>query len=127
MIEATEQARQVIALHWRAFQANDLQKVLSHYADEALFCTPDGPLKGKQDLEALYREMFKLLPANETHWEFKQTFVDDNRVYCIWMAESPLVRIPIGSDTFILEDGKIVYQTFAGYLTPQEPGRASFS
>ena len=36
--------------------------------------------------------------------------------YTIWTAESPFYSIPYGTDTFIVRNGKIVQQTFAGIL-----------
>jgi hypothetical protein len=39
--------------------------------------------------------------------------VDGDTAYIVWKAETADNRFELGSDTFILQDGKIVPQTFA--------------
>ena len=35
--------------------------------------------------------------------------------YIAWSAETPTMRVPIGTDTFVVRNGKILVQTFAAY------------
>jgi len=37
-------------------------------------------------------------------------------VYIVWHAKTPRLEVPIGSDTFVIKDGKIYQQTFVGQL-----------
>jgi hypothetical protein len=37
-------------------------------------------------------------------------------VYLVWKAKTPSLHVPMGSDTFIIKDGKISQQTFVGQL-----------
>ena len=37
----------------------------------------------------------------------------------VWSAASPTVSVPLGTDTFVVRDGKIVFQTFAGQIVPK--------
>jgi hypothetical protein len=39
--------------------------------------------------------------------------------YIVWKAETAENRYEIGTDTFIVKNGKIVSQTFAGKISPK--------
>jgi hypothetical protein len=39
--------------------------------------------------------------------------------YIVWKADTPSLDVPLGTDTFVVRDGKIVVQTFAGQLIPK--------
>ena len=39
--------------------------------------------------------------------------------YIVWNAESKKYRFPLGTDTFVIKNGKIVSQTFAAKIEPK--------
>jgi len=45
--------------------------------------------------------------------------VEGDVAYIVWKAETADNRHELGTDTFVVRDGKIVAQTFAGKITPQ--------
>jgi hypothetical protein len=45
--------------------------------------------------------------------------VDGDTAYIVWKAETANNLFEIGSDTFIVKNGKIVTQTFAGKISPK--------
>ena len=46
--------------------------------------------------------------------------VDGNTAYIVWKAETADNRFELGTDTFIVQNGKIVTQTFAGKISPKQ-------
>ena len=46
--------------------------------------------------------------------------IENEVVYIIWYCSTPSLDIPLGTDTFIIKDGKINVQTFAAVLNPVE-------
>jgi len=45
--------------------------------------------------------------------------VDGDTAYIVWKAETADNRFELGTDTFIVQNGKIVTQTFAGKISPK--------
>jgi hypothetical protein len=48
-----------------------------------------------------------------------QQIVDGEHAYIFWKAESDNYDVPLGTDTFVIRDGKIVFQSFAGQIIPK--------
>jgi len=43
--------------------------------------------------------------------------IEGEVAYVVWKAKSKTHNFHIGTDTFIVKNGKIVVQTFAGHIT----------
>ncbi len=46
--------------------------------------------------------------------------VGGDTAYIVWKAETADNRFEVGTDTFIVRNGKIVTQTFAGKISPKQ-------
>ena len=46
----------------------------------------------------------------------KQQFVEDEYAYILWTAETADNVYELGTDTFVVRDGKIVAQSFTGKI-----------
>jgi hypothetical protein len=49
----------------------------------------------------------------------KQQFVEGDHAYILWTAETADNVYELGTDTFVVRDGKIVAQSFTGKITPK--------
>jgi ketosteroid isomerase-like protein len=111
--------REVLDRHLRSFGEHDLKGILSDYAPDAIFFTPEGPLKGdtmKLFFQALLAEFGKPGAA----FSLKHQSLEGDYGYILWTAETADNVYGLGTDTFIVQDGKIVVQTFAGEITPKQ-------
>jgi len=54
-----------------------------------------------------------------TVFSMKQQFFEGDYAYILWTAETADNMYEIGTDTFVVRDGKIVAQSFAGKITPK--------
>jgi hypothetical protein len=52
-------------------------------------------------------------------FEMLKQEVCDDTAYIVWKAETADNHFEVGTDTFIVRDGKIVTQTFAGKISPK--------
>jgi hypothetical protein len=52
-------------------------------------------------------------------FEMLRQEVDGDTAYVLWRAETADNIFELGSDTFIVRNGKIVTQTFAGKISPK--------
>ena len=52
-------------------------------------------------------------------FNMKQQFVDGDYAYIVWTAETADNIYELGTDTFIVRNGKIVAQSFTGKIMPK--------
>jgi hypothetical protein len=110
--------QEVLQHHLSAFVEADVNEIVKDFTEESEIFTPDGALKGLNAIRSFYEESFKIIPKGST-LEMKQVIVRDNIAYMAWSCESSFVSIPLGTDSFIIENYKILYQTLAAHIIPK--------
>lgn len=88
--------------------------ILEDYAPSAVLLGPLGVASGHAELRLFFEGILGALPAG--FWaEFKVTTqeIRDDVAFIVWTGGQ---TAPLGTDTFIVRDGKIVLQTFAAYM-----------
>lgn len=114
MITNDKTTKDVLIHHLTAFGNNDLDEIMKDYMDESEVLTPDGPLKGLDAIRNFFAEYFIVIPTGSA-FEMKQLIVTHNVAYVAWTSESADTKIPIGTDTFLLEGEKIRFHTVADF------------
>jgi hypothetical protein len=110
--------QEILNHHLSAFLQADVHEILKDYTEESELLTPDGPMKGLDAISSFFEEAFKLVPK-ESSLVPKQMIVRDNVGYVAWSGETPTVQIPLGTDTFVIENDKILYHTLAVHMLPK--------
>jgi hypothetical protein len=113
-----EKTKEVLDRHWETFQANDLEGVMADYAAEAVLITPDKTLEGLDQIREHFVNVFTIFPKDSTTLQLDKSIVVKDVGYIIWQGTAPTLKVTYGSDTFIIQNGKIVRQTFAGVMAP---------
>ena len=113
-----EKTKEVLDHHWTAFQANDLDATMADYTDESVLITPDKTFKGLTEIRANFVYAFSVFPKDSTTFQLDKSIINQDVGYIIWQATSPKIKLTFGTDTFIIRDGKIVRQTYAGVSAP---------
>ena len=112
--------KDVINHHLQAFSERDLQGVLADYAPDALFFTTKGPLQGPDAIRPLFQAMIAEFRKPGATFSMKEQFVQGDYAYILWTAETADNVYELGTDTFVVRDGKIVAQSFTGTITPKK-------
>ena len=99
--------------HLEALGKNDMDELMKDYAEQSELWTPDGAIVGLEAISSFYSYAFTLLPKGKTELEIKKMIVKDNKVYIIWTADSPIVNVSFGTDSFEINEGKILWQSTA--------------
>ena len=105
----------VVRHHLQAFlEQQPLTAIVSDYDDDARLYSEDKIYRGKQEIHRFFTDFIGSLPAQAIdHFTLKSLHVDRNVAYITWCVGSD---IPLGTDTFVVDNGKIVSQTFAMYV-----------
>ncbi len=109
----------VIDNHLKCFGEGDLAGILSDYAPDAVFFTPTGPLRGHNAIRPLFEAMIAEFRKPGAVFNLKQQFIESDHAYIVWTAETADNVYELGTDTFVVHDGKIVAQSFTSKTTPK--------
>ena len=109
--------KDVLDHHLKCFGEGDLKGILSDYAPGAVLFTPDGSLKGVDAIRPLFEAIFAEFGKPGAVFSMKQQSVEGDYAYILWTAETADNVYEVGTDTFVVRDGRIVAQSFAGKIT----------
>jgi ketosteroid isomerase-like protein len=112
--------KDVLEHHLKCFDEGDLAGILSDYAPDAVLFTPDGPLKGLDAMRPLFQAMIAEFGKPGASFTMKQQSIEGDYAYILWSAETADNVYEVGTDTFIVREGKIVAQSFAAKIMPKE-------
>jgi len=100
--------------HWNSFGAGDLDEVLADYAEESIVVRPNCVARGPAEIRQAFAGIF----ANFEGFKGSQesVTVGGSMVLLEWTARATDGRVVHGNDSFYIERGKILYQTYVGAL-----------
>lgn len=88
--------------------------ILADYTDESVIMTPDAVFTGLAGVKSFLEGFITSVPADLIpSIKLTRQEVRGEVAYLVYTA-SPY--IPLGTDTFVIRDGKIAVQTFAVYM-----------
>lgn len=109
-----EKTKEVLSHHLEAFKNNDLEEIMKDYTEESVFVTPDATYTGLEEIRTSFANIFMSLPKDSTTFTLDKSIIVQDIGYILWKLKAPAFTISYGTDTFIIRNGKIVRQTFAG-------------
>ena len=80
--------QEVLDNHLKRFGERDLEGILSDYAPGAILFTPDGPLRGRDEIGSLFTAMFAEFAKPGAAFNMRQQFVDGDYAFILWTAET---------------------------------------
>jgi len=114
----------VVRTHLQAFlERKGIAAILNDYDENARFYSEARTYRGKGEIQDFFVGFMASLPAGAIdRFSLRSLRVDGNIAYITWNVGND---IPLGTDTFVVQDGKIVSQTFAMYAVPSGAGAAA--
>jgi uncharacterized protein (TIGR02246 family) len=101
--------QEVFQHHAEALGAGDLDEIVADYADDAVFITPAGVLRGKDGIRSAFTQLLADVP--NAAWALKTQTYEDDLLFLEWAADAAQTRVDGGIDTFVFRDGLIRAQT----------------
>jgi ketosteroid isomerase-like protein len=109
-----QKTKEVLDHHWMTFQKNDLEGTMEDYTEESVLITPDATYRGLDEIRENFVNAFKAFPADSSTLTLTKSVVVKDVGYILWNAKTPAFNLSYATDSFIIQDGKIVRQTYAG-------------
>jgi ketosteroid isomerase-like protein len=109
MAATTRTPQEVFQHHAEVLIAGDIDGIVDDYADDAVFITPDGTLRGKDGVRQGFEKLLSDLPSAD--WDVPTQIFEGDVLFIEWNAKSAETRAEDGIDTFVFRDGLIRVQT----------------
>jgi ketosteroid isomerase-like protein len=109
MASRTRTPQEIFQHHVEALGAEDLDAIVEDYADDAVFITPDGVRRGRDEIRGGFEKLISYVPGAE--WTLPTTTFEGDVMLLEWTATSASSRVEDGIDTFVFRDGLIQAQT----------------
>jgi len=117
--------KEVLERHLKCFGSGDLAGLLADYVPDTVvfrpngFGGPGGVAKGPTALREVFSIVLAEFARPDTRFELRQQAIEGDYGYIVWEAETAQNVYELGSDTFIVKDGKIVAQSIAAKIVPK--------
>ena len=111
--------KEVLDNHLRCFGKRDLDGILSDYAPTAILFTSDGPLVGVDAIRPLFEGLLAEFSKPGSSFELKHQSIKGEYAYILWTAETADNSYDLATDTLVVQNGKIVAQSFAAKILPK--------
>ena len=114
MNTASAATETVVRNHLQTFlEQQGVTALVSDYDDDAHFYSEAKIYRGKQEIHGFFTDFIASLPAGAIdRFTLTSLRIARNVAYITWCVGDD---IPLGTDTFVVKNGKIVSQTFAMY------------
>ena len=109
----------IVDHHLKCFGEGDLDGILSDYTSTAVLFMPDGPRKGTAAIRPVFAALLAEFGKPGTTFAITHVAVDGDHAYILWTADTVDNVYEMGTDTFVVRDGKIIAQSFAGSIKPK--------
>jgi ketosteroid isomerase-like protein len=110
---------EVLNHHLTAFGTGDLEGMLSDYTDESVLILPDVMMTGPDEMKPAFEAFIAEFSQEGTEFNLTHTNVHNNVAHIVWTAETPDNSYQFATDTFVIEDGKILSQTLTMVVVPK--------
>jgi hypothetical protein len=89
---------------------------MSDYTSKSVLITQVATYTGPGRNKCFFADLMLHFPKQQFSLKLDNLVVNEELVYIVWHAKTPSLEVPLGSDTFMIKDGKIAQQTFVGQL-----------
>jgi len=101
--------------HLLAFNSGEVDAVLSDFDADSVVITAEGVFQGLDQIRVVYQNLlaeFGVIQRGDSPgFTIDILLPHENTLFVNWHAESQHLVFPFGSDTFVVDDGKIRLQT----------------
>jgi hypothetical protein len=111
---------EVVHHHLAAFGAGDVDEMLNDYTEESLLITANGTIAGLGPLREAFTGLLGGLFVPGTYeFTMDAEHVEGDVAHIVWHATCASSDVPLGTDTFVVRDGKIAVQTYTAKVDPK--------
>jgi SnoaL-like domain len=112
--DSSAESEKVVKQFLANWDARNLDAMMTSYTDDSAVLIPQQkPFKGKEQIHTLMKGFVDDFSKPGAVWDTYAVTAEGQIVYILWKGETGANKFPFGSNTFVVKDGKIAYQTIA--------------
>ncbi len=92
---------------------------MSDYTDSSVLIVLGSEFTGIEEIKPIFVGLFAEFAKPGATFEMKHLVVNGDIAYIVWVAETADNIYELGTDTYVIEDGKIAVQTLTTKVTPK--------
>jgi predicted SnoaL-like aldol condensation-catalyzing enzyme len=105
--------------HIKAWEARSLDEIVSDYDESSVLILNNKVFRGTAAIKTVFADLFNLFDHGQNNIDAPT--LQGRIVYITWHFMPPNEQEFFGTDTFVIEDGKIAIQTIASPLYNSRP------
>ncbi len=113
------QTEAVLNHHLQSFGTANIDELVSDYTEDSVILFESNIIKGLDNLRAFFTDFINNSLPPGSDFEMKHLQVVGDIAYIVWEAGTDKLAFKLGTDTFVIKDGKIVQQTIAALVEPR--------
>ena len=113
-MSTVDETRQVWEEHIKAWDANDLDAIMVHYTEDSILILNNTVKKGTEAVRNVFDNLFKLFSNGENI--IAPAVIEGEIIYITWNFTPTGDNSYFGTDSFVVQNGMIAYQTIASLL-----------
>jgi ketosteroid isomerase-like protein len=111
----------VLQHHLQCFGSGDLNGIVSGYTEKSVLFAPNGVLRGTQEIRKHFAGLFAEFAQPGVSFEMLRQDISGESAYLIWKARTASKDPELGTNTFVIRDGKIEVHSLAWKSVPHKP------
>ncbi len=115
-----EKTKAIVDHHLAAFGAGDMKEVMADYTETSVIHVPGAEFRGKEAIQALFTGLFAEFAKPGASFNLTNMVIEGNVGYIVWNAEIADNVYELGTDTYVIDCGKIAVQTLATKVIPKK-------
>ncbi len=109
-------AEAVFRHHLEAFGTGDVDEILNDYTEDTVVIYDDRVARGLVEIREFFEHWLEALLPPGCRFDLEHLQATEDLVFITWTAESEKLVFELGTDTFLIRDGKILRQTVAAKI-----------
>jgi hypothetical protein len=118
-LAAPPSTQEVWQHHIKAWEAKDVAAITSDYTDSSILILNNQVFRGKAAIAQVFSQLFQIFSTGQN--QLDQPVIDGRIIYLNWRYTPKNENPFFGSDTFVVEKGRIQIQTIASELYFSHP------
>ena len=111
MTTSAVQTEAILAHHLEMFTTTDLDGIMSDFTESSVLIAQDQTCKGLAEIRAFFEAMFPAVtPEFLAGFNMAKQEIAGDVAYIVWSVKG---FFALGTDTFVIKDGKIAVQTLS--------------
>ena len=107
----------VLNHHLASFGAGDVDATMEDYTDDSILILPDATLTDLDAIRGFFTDGYAgLFRPGTFEFTMDRVEISGEIAFILWHTTGDAADVRLGTDTFVIRDGKIAVQTFAALV-----------